>query len=117
MFNKPGAKLSARVERWAIRLQPYDVTLEYQKGSDNPADYMSRHPDKSTQPTARASKIADESQPLALTEEDLISATQKDQTLQAVTKSLTTGNWDAPEVTPYLNVKDELSLTKDGLIL
>ena len=125
MFNKPGAKLSARVERWAIRLQPYDVTLEYQKGSDNPADYMSRHPDKSTQPTARASKFAeeyvnflsDESRPVALTEEDLISATQKDETLLAVTKSLTTGNWDPPEVTPYLNVKDELSLTKDGLIL
>ena len=86
---------------------------------------MSRHSDKSTQPTARASKIAeeyvnflsDESRSLALTEEDLISATQKDQTLQVVTTSLTTGNWDAPEVTPYHNVKDKRSLTKDGLIL
>ena len=47
MINKPGAKLSARVERWVLRLQPYDVTLKYQKGADNPADYMSRHPDKS----------------------------------------------------------------------
>ena len=46
MINKPGAKLSARVERWVLRLQPYDVTLKYQKGADNPADYMSRHPDK-----------------------------------------------------------------------
>ena len=40
MINKPGAKLSARVERWVLRLQPYDVTLKYQKGADNPADYM-----------------------------------------------------------------------------
>ena len=38
MINKPGAKLSARVERWVLRLQPYDVTLKYQKGADNPAD-------------------------------------------------------------------------------
>ena len=47
MINKPGAKLSARVERWVLRLLPYHVTLKYQNGADNPADYMSRHPEKS----------------------------------------------------------------------
>ena len=39
MINKPGVKLSPSVERWVLRLQPYDVTLKYQKGADNPADY------------------------------------------------------------------------------
>ena len=37
---------SARMERWRLRLMPYQFTLEYQPGKDdlNPADYLSRHP-------------------------------------------------------------------------
>ena len=100
MINKPGAKLSARVERWVLRLQPYDVTLKYQKGADNPADYMSRHPDKSATST-RATKVAedyvnflaDESKPLALVKEKIITETQSDKTLQSVIKAVKTGRW------------------------
>ena len=86
MINKPGAKLSVRVERWVIRLQPYDVTLMYQKGADNPADYMSRHPGKSATIHTRATKVAEdyvnflanESKPLALLKENIIISTQND---------------------------------------
>ena len=37
---------SARMERWRLRLMPYQLTLEYRPGKNelNPADYMSRHP-------------------------------------------------------------------------
>ena len=37
---------SARIERWRIRLMPYDLDLVYRPGKDdnNPADYISRHP-------------------------------------------------------------------------
>ena len=37
---------SARIERWKLRLMPYDCKLIYQPGKDaeNPADFLSRHP-------------------------------------------------------------------------
>ena len=124
MINKPGAKLSARVERWVLRLQPYDVTLKYQKGADNPADYMSHHPDKSATST-RATKVAedyvnflaDESKPLALVKEKIITETLSDKTLQAVIKAVKTGRWTDTDVKPYFNVRNELSVTQDGIVL
>ena len=124
MINKPGAKLSARVERWVLRLQPYDVTLKYQKGADNPADYMSRHQDKSATST-RATKVAedyvnflaDESKPLALVKEKIITETQSDKTLQSVIKAVKTGRWTDTDVKPYFNVRNELSITQDGIVL
>ena len=110
----------------AVRLcvEPYDVTLKYQKGADNPADYMSRHPDKSATST-RATKVAedyvnflaDESKPLALVKEKIIMETQSDKTLQAVIKAVKTGRWTDTDVEPYFNVRNELSVTQDGIVL
>ena len=39
-------QVSARIERWKLRLLPYDCKLIYQPGKDaeNPADFLSRHP-------------------------------------------------------------------------
>ena len=37
-------KLTPRLERWALRLQPYNITVTYKPGNENPADYLSRHP-------------------------------------------------------------------------
>ena len=44
IYGNPRCKLSARMERWSIRLQPYDFRIIHKAGKDNPADYMSRHP-------------------------------------------------------------------------
>ena len=37
---------TARMERWLLRLMPYEMTLVYAPGRNelNPADYISRHP-------------------------------------------------------------------------
>jgi hypothetical protein len=37
------SKHSPRIERWLMRLQPYDTEVVYKHGKDNPADYLSRH--------------------------------------------------------------------------
>jgi hypothetical protein len=55
----PRSRCSARLERWSLKLQRYDFTVKYQPGKSNPADYMSRHPQPSSQ-SNQYSKIADE---------------------------------------------------------
>ena len=50
IWDKPSPPTS--VARWALRLQPYAITMQYKPGTDNPADYMSRHlSNKSTVPS------------------------------------------------------------------
>ena len=44
IFGNPSFKPPPRIERWALRLQPYQLTVHYRKGEGNPADYLSRHP-------------------------------------------------------------------------
>ena len=44
IFGNPSSKPPARIERWALRLQPYNFSIIYHSGKNNPADYMSRHP-------------------------------------------------------------------------
>uniref|UniRef100_A0A3Q3ECH9 ribonuclease H n=1 Tax=Labrus bergylta TaxID=56723 RepID=A0A3Q3ECH9_9LABR len=61
IWNNPRSKPPARIERWGLRLQPYNFKMEYRKGADNPADYMSRHPIRfDTADNARATKVAEE---------------------------------------------------------
>ena len=127
IYGNPQSKPPARIERWALRLQPYQITVVYKKGESNPADYISRHPSKCKMATSRQGKVAEEfvdylvqtSTPNALKLEDIQSATQKDQTLQAVIEAIQTGNWHKPGKRQRINtvvynamekVKDELTV-------
>ena len=38
IYNNPSSKPPARVERWALTLQPYQITVKYRRGEVNPAD-------------------------------------------------------------------------------
>ena len=48
IYGNRSSKPPARIEHWALRLQPYQISIHYQKVENNPADYMSRHPAKHT---------------------------------------------------------------------
>ena len=39
LFGNKAAKLSARMERWWMRIQAYTFRIIYRKGQDNAADY------------------------------------------------------------------------------
>lgn len=101
IFGNPSSKTSARLERWSLRLQPYDIKLHYRAGHDNPADYLSRHPLKATETGRREEKVAEEyvqyvsvnAVPKAMTIEELKNATQGDLTLQAIVEAVRTGQW------------------------
>ena len=36
IFNNPRSKTTVQIERWTLRLQPYEVTLKYRSGKNNP---------------------------------------------------------------------------------
>ena len=101
IYGNPKSKPPARIERWAIRLQPYNATVIYRPGSDNPADFLSRHPYKGANRTSREEKVAEEfvnyvttnSVPKAMAIEHVRRETLVDPTLQAVIQALRTGKW------------------------
>lgn len=76
-----------------LRLQPYDFKVEYRKGADNPADYMSRHPiPAQTSDSTHAAKVVEEyvnfnashATPKAMTLTEIKAETLKNPILQEV---------------------------------
>ena len=130
IFNNPKSRPPARIERWRLRLQPYDFIVKFRPGKGNPADWMSRHP-LSTGSTMRHSKVAEEylnfivahTTPKAMTVSEISIAAKQDRVLQEVMARLTTGNWNSidqnSDAYPYLRVKDQLSVasTQEGIVL
>lgn len=134
IYDNPSSKPPARIERWALRLQPYQVTVKYRRGDINPADYLSRHPTKHAAKTSRQQKVAEEyvsyltanSTPKALKTQNIEAATQSDATLQAVAEAITKGDWhdavkrprvDASDFRLLERVKDELTVSASGNLI
>lgn len=132
MYGNPSAKLPTRIENWALRLQPYDVTVKYRAGSDNPADYLSRHPipeeassqEKSTE--SHVNYVCEKATPKAMTLSEIQTATTQDPTLQAVMTAVRYGNWMIARQQPNVvdsdfsalyKVKDDLTVAKDNTVL
>ena len=44
LFNNPHVMPSTRIEWLLMKIQEYDLIVEYRLGKDNPVDYFSRHP-------------------------------------------------------------------------
>uniref|UniRef100_H3BDC9 Integrase catalytic domain-containing protein n=1 Tax=Latimeria chalumnae TaxID=7897 RepID=H3BDC9_LATCH len=112
-------------------LQPYDVTVVYREGKDNPADYMSRHPAKDTKLTSREEVIVEEfvnyvalhTVPIAADFMSSNISASSDPTLQAVAKAIPTGKWLAVTKDPQINptafksfecIKTELTFGANG---
>ena len=134
IFGNPSSKPPPRIERWALRLQPYHLTVHYCKGEGNPADYLSRHPSQRITAASREEKIAEEyvnyialaSTPKAMTVQEIKEATKADVTLQAVSKAIETGNWyegtkessvDAAEFSAWQKEKDELTVVVNPKVI
>ncbi|CAB4003078.1 Hypothetical predicted protein, partial [Paramuricea clavata] len=87
IYGNPSSKPPARIQKWALRLQPYQLTVRYRKGEGNPADYLLLHPSKQPTTASREQKIAEEyvnyitSTPKALTDQEIEEATKADSTL------------------------------------
>ncbi|KAK3738593.1 hypothetical protein QZH41_009884, partial [Actinostola sp. cb2023] len=123
VIYSPKSKPPPRIERWALRLQPYRFTIAHMAGKTNPADVLSRLP-LDDQPF-RERNIAEEyinyvtvnAVPKALTLEQIKEATSTDHVLQQVKNCLHGAVWpDTPDLLPYKQVKDELCAS-NGVVL
>lgn len=109
-----GSKPSARIERWVLRLQPYNYKVCCIKSRNNIADALSR---LTKIPASRNSHYDDEyvrmvaleSVPIALKIQEIEKVSADDQELQVVRGCLASGNWEgAPK--SYVCVRNELTI-------
>ena len=113
---------TARMERWRLRLMPYQMNLIYKPGKNenNPADYISRHPQ--TQPRRENAAeeyiayVASHTIPKAMTKEEVKIATEEDPKLQCLLKAILSGDWRDTKLNEYRRFQDEIS-AHDGLLL
>ncbi|CAB4037225.1 Hypothetical predicted protein [Paramuricea clavata] len=104
-----------RMDRWKLRLMPYNCQLEYRPGKDNPADFMSRHPKpvnfiNETENLAEiyANYVCSNAIPKAMTREEVKLETKLDPLLQKVVTAISLNNWTDPSVERYRRFQDEL---------
>lgn len=126
IFSNTQARPSPRIERWCLRLQQYNFVTEYRPGANNPADFMSRSPQKSSPGEGRkvtenyVRYVCESSSPKAISKQVLEEATREDHTLQQVITSITTGEWykyNDKEMSLYERIQDQLSVTSDGIVM
>ena len=123
IYGRANSKPCARIERWVLRLQPYNFQVKYKPGPTNQADFLSRHPSMSN--TGKQSKIADEyvhfivqnAVPKSMTLSEIREETDKDRVLKALRAAIRLNRWDADTVKPFRPVKDELSIDSSNIIL
>ena len=123
IYGSPKSKPSARIERWVLRLQPYDFRVDYRPRSTNQADFLSRHPSKTTK--AHCTNIADEYVNFIsefavhknMTLHEVQKPTDQDRVMKAVRASIRLNKWNTDTVKPFLRIKDELTIGKSNIIL
>jgi hypothetical protein len=88
ILGNPKSKPPARIERWNLRIQDFDFDIMYTKGSDNPSDFLSRHPCQETDNKHEMSAeqyvnfLTMHAVPKAMTIQEIQEATKHDKTLR-----------------------------------
>lgn len=90
---------SARIERWVLRLQPYDYAIKYIPGASNIADSLSRLLSQSAIKSSRnvgeeyVHFVTHNAVPKAMTLQEIEIASRQDKTLQNIQKCINSNNW------------------------
>lgn len=111
-------KISARLERWVLRLQSFDFLVTHLRGKDNIADTFSRIPidtDNDVSQEYVVRNLMEEMKPVAMTWKEISEHSMTDPEISAVFEALDDGTWDHVQQY-YKNVKEELTIM-DGVLL
>ena len=108
------SKPSARIERWVLRLQSYDYTVQYKPGKTNIADSLSRlscFPQK--EPRRNIAEeyvrfVAQEAVPKAMTARQVEECSNNDAELVRIRECIQRGDWEDIKCSKYYPVRDEL---------
>ena len=115
----PKSKPCARIERWVLRLMPYDYRVEYWPGSKNIADCLSRlgckdvdkNDNLSAQTKSHVRFVALNSVPRAMTAKEIDKASAIDNELRTLSKCIETGCFDIIGLaSSYKLIRDELCI-------
>ena len=109
----PRSRPCARIERWVLRLQPYDFSVIHRPGRENIADPLSRllhtrvEPDNHQRCTEEYVRfVAASATPTALTTREIEEASADDEELREVRKAIATGQFE--KCRQYMTVAGEL---------
>ena len=131
IFGNPMSRPPARTERWQLHLQEFSFDIHYLPGPQNPADYLSRYNLPATRRQRPNSTehyinfVTANATPIAMTTEQVKSATCNDPTMLKMLELLTTNKWyqietikdsniDKEELKLFQKVKGDLTVTEDG---
>ncbi|KAK3092457.1 hypothetical protein FSP39_003031 [Pinctada imbricata] len=126
IFNNPKSRPPARIERWRLRLQAYTFTVKYKRGVDNPADYMSRHPNQALNQSSEEkiaerfiNFVAEYAVPKTISLSDIAEASTNDANIQRAIRNLRSGKWhnktENKQKHSFHKVRNELSIANhDG---
>ena len=112
------SKPCARIERWVLRLQPYQFKVKYIPGKQNIADPLSRlsQPRETVQPSKPPPNDAEEfvkfvavtATPKAMTTREIERASAEDNELSELRRCITTNQWESTQCKKYIPVSSEL---------
>ena len=137
ILNNPASKPPARIERWYLRLQDFDFSVQYVKGNENPSDFLSRHlshgPNVNntkleTAADAYVNFLTDHAVPKAMTLFEIQEATKNDPTLQRLAEIFRANKWDSiskitdervdiAELKLFSKLKHELTLNEHSNVI
>ena len=117
LYNKHQETMPPRVANHKIMLQGYNYRVTYQKGKDNPADYMSRHPIYGEEADNRDMEIDIEALirmdlPTAITVEELKQATKVSQEMLELEAAINRGYIEKHQdnLQPYKKMLEEITV-------
>jgi hypothetical protein len=125
ILKNPRSKPPARIQRWNLRLMEYLYDIIHRPGNTNIAEFLSRNPIRSDS-NNHLTKMAEEfvnfveytTKPSAIKIDEIIESTKTNKTIQMVIKCLQNNDFtDDRNILSYKNLRDELSVTNQGILL
>ena len=132
IFSNEKSKPPARIERWNLRLQGYNFSVVHTQGSENPSDFLSRHPmqgdlgKQEAMAEVYVNFISNHAVLKAMSLSEIKQATRADNTLQCIAELIRSNQWHSigtkegvsqDELRLFKQDKDELTVNSDSDVI